>query len=113
MKNPILYCDDGSEIELPFKWEICSHCEGEGMSSAYLGAYTREDMDEAGPEFMAEYMAGAYDKPCDCCGGSGKVKIADRSKMTKAQRTEYDAQLKAIAEVDAEERHERRQLGGW
>ena len=113
MKNPTLFCDDGSEIELPFKWEICSVCEGRGKSSAYLGAYTRDDMDEAGPEFMEDYMAGNYDRACDACNGSGKVKVADRAKMTTAQRTEYDAQLKAEADCDAEERAERRQLGEW
>ena len=66
MKTPTLYCDDGSEIELPSKWTICRHCQGEGTSSAYLGAFTRDDMDEAGPEFLEDYMAGRYDRACGC-----------------------------------------------
>lgn len=111
-KAPILYCDDGEgEIELPFKWEICSHCSGHGKSSAYLGAYTQSDMDEAGPEFLDDYMAGRYDRACDACDGAGKVKIADFSQMTKAQRAEYKAQRRADAEIDAEERAERRFCG--
>src|SRR6185437_12042629 len=27
-KTPILFCDDGSEVELPSKWMICSACQG-------------------------------------------------------------------------------------
>ena len=34
MKTPTLYCNDGSEIELPSKWTICRHCQGEGTSTA-------------------------------------------------------------------------------
>lgn len=93
MKTPTLYCDDGSEIALPFKWVICGHCDGHGKSSSYLGAFTRDDIDEAGPEFLQDYMGGRYDRTCDHCDGGGKIKVANFARMSKQDREQYRAQL--------------------
>jgi len=59
------------------KWRICPRCDGEGQSSAYLGTYTADEMNEEGPEFQEDYIAGKYDRPCEECGGSGKVTQED------------------------------------
>lgn len=67
---------DGEEIELPARWSICDECGGEGKSSAYLGAFTMEQLHED-PEFAEQYMEGGYDKPCERCKGSGKVLLVD------------------------------------
>jgi hypothetical protein len=107
-KGPILYNDDDTETELPFKWCICSACEGHGKSSAYLGAYTMDEMADAGPEFQEDYMAGHYDRPCDPCGGLGRVKVADQRVMTKEQRRAWREQRRADSEMDAIEAAERR-----
>ena len=112
-KTPALLCDNGDTIELPWKWSICCACNGHGRSSAYLGAFTQSDREEAGPEFMEDYMNGAYDRACEDCGGTGKVKVADYSRLTKEQRRELRAQARADAEYRTEVAHERRQLGGW
>lgn len=55
------------------EWRICDECGGEGRSSAYLGAFTAEDMDREGDEFFENYMAGRYDRTCEPCDGTGKV----------------------------------------
>jgi hypothetical protein len=55
------------------KWTICPVCDGEGRSSAYLGAFTQDDMDQQDPDFLEDYVRGRYDRPCDTCGGDGKV----------------------------------------
>jgi hypothetical protein len=107
-KTPVLFCDDGSERELPFKWEICGGCRGHGTSSAYLGAFTREEMDEQGPEFLEDYMAGRYDRECDHCSGLGRVKRADLSRMSKEDRAAYREQQRGFRDMEAEERAERR-----
>lgn len=112
MKTPTLYCEDGTEVELPFKFQICSICEGRGTSSAYLGAFTQSDMDEEGPEFMEDYFDGHYDRPCDECGGSGKVKVVDRARVNKKHLREWNAQCRAEAECESEARHERMMMGG-
>lgn len=51
------------------KYEVCPHCRGEGKSSSYLGSFTQDEMDEMGDEFLEEYMAGRYDRPCPECDG--------------------------------------------
>lgn len=107
-QRPVIYTDDDEERPLPFNWAICGGCSGHGKSSAYLGAYTCEEMREAGPEFHDDYMAGRYDKTCDRCDGSGKVPVLDRSKCKPADLKEYDEQMKAERECRAIERAERR-----
>lgn len=112
-KTPTLYHDDGSEEQLPFRWIICSACRGEGKSSAYLGAFTAEDMDEAGPEFVEDYIAGNYDRACDTCGGSGKLKEVDPSKTPKAKLREFRRQEQDNADCDRIQRQELLAEGGW
>lgn len=109
-KFPTLYNGDDTETQLPHKWEICGHCEGEGTSSAHLGAFTGDQMAEMDDEFIEDYFAGRYDRACEHCGGSGKVAVADEAKMTKAQRKAWAEQCEEDrdyrATVEAERRAE-------
>jgi hypothetical protein len=98
--------DDENEVTLPSCWEICDHCRGEGRSSAYLGAFTRDELDDD-PEFFEDYRAGRYDRTCEECGGSGKVKVVDRESADPAALEAYDAQQRELAETRAIERAER------
>jgi hypothetical protein len=79
----VSFISDECTVHLPARWEICNHCRGTGKSSAYLGAFTREDMEEEGPEFMEDYMAGHYDRPCDDCEGLGRVLVLDREAIER------------------------------
>ena len=108
MTNLTLYHDDGSETPVPFKWCICRGCEGSGKSSAYLGAFTREDLDEQGHEFCEDYFSGRYDRACDRCEGTGKVRIADRKAMDRAALALWDEQRRDEAEYRACQAAERR-----
>lgn len=112
-KAPILYNDDDSETELPFKWEICGACSGHGSSSAYLGAFTREDLDDEGPEFVEDYFAGRYDRSCEHCDGAGKVKVVDPARTPKDKLAAYRAQEDDREHIDAIQRQERLMEGGW
>jgi RecJ-like exonuclease len=108
-KVPFIYSeDDGEPIALPYKWEICSQCEGEGRSSAYLGAFTWDELHEQGDEFIEDYFAGNFDKSCGCCGGSGKITVADYGKMTEDQVKAYEQQLQDDYEYEAMRNAERR-----
>jgi RecJ-like exonuclease len=68
-------------VSLPARWAICEHCQGEGKSSAHLGAITAEEFYED-PDFKENYLEGLYDQPCGHCKGSGKVKVIDRGACT-------------------------------
>ena len=110
-KKLILFRDD-DEVELPWKWEICDHCEGHGTSSSYLGAFTRDDIDEAGEEFMEDYIAGRFDRSCEYCEG-GKVKTIDDSKMSKADLEAWGQQCAEDEACESIHRQERLMEGGW
>lgn len=57
------------------QWMICPDCEGNGKHSKHIGAITEEDRDrDWSYDEFDDYMAGAYDKACDMCKGSGKVR---------------------------------------
>lgn len=69
--------DSEKVVELPAEWVICDCCNGEGKSSAYLGAYTASEWAEQGEDFHRDYMEGFYDRACDSCKGTGKQLIPD------------------------------------
>jgi hypothetical protein len=55
-------------------WVICCVCRGDGTHvnpAIDANGLDRESM--ADLDFMDNYMSGVYDRPCQNCGGSGKV----------------------------------------
>lgn len=112
-RKPILFCDDGSEIELPTKWEICSWCEGHGTDRGASvecdgGGFTACEWAEQDEDFREGYLRGDYDRPCEGCCGGGKVMVADRSQMPPDQVEQYDQQLRDDADYRAMSAAERR-----
>ncbi len=105
-KFPSITVDD-LEVALPFKFVICSTCRGHGKSSAYLGAFTGDQMRED-PDFARDYMAGEYDRTCEKCEGSGKVAIPHKARMTTDQKLAWREQQELEREMRAEERSEYR-----
>lgn len=57
----------------PFTWDICDTCRGHGTSTGYLGDVTNAIAED--PDFGDDYWRGVYDRACEECGGSGKVKV--------------------------------------
>lgn len=112
MKNIGYYDDEDTFHDLPHKWIICDHCNGEGRSSAYLGAFTNEDMGED-QEFFEDYMAGHYDRTCEYCKGSGKIKVIDKDKCNASDLKEYYKQKDEEYQIEAEHYAEWLHEGGW
>lgn len=56
------------------KFIVCPSCQGTGSSSAYLGAFTSDDMHDMDDEFMEDYFSGSFDRQCDECKGQRVVK---------------------------------------
>jgi len=108
MIKHILYMPDDTQKELPLKWCICGQCSGEGKSSAYLGAYTADEMDMAGPEFEEDYFAGNYDRACDRCGGTGKIQVVAVERLSVADKAIYNEQLRQEGDDEQERRMEMR-----
>lgn len=73
--------EEGDEITLTVAStkEVCPDCRGEGKSSAYLGAFTGDDMRED-PDFFEDYMAGHYDRQCETCKGLRVIDVPDESR---------------------------------
>lgn len=111
-KLPTIETAEGETITLPYKWHICGSCRGDGKSSAYLGAFTAEDMRED-PDFAEEYMAGRYDRTCEECNGAGKVALVDRRGCKPELLAEWDEMRRFDAECRREQENEARMLGEW
>lgn len=91
--------------KVPAHWEICSCCNGEGKSSAYLGAYSREEFDrEFDYEEQERYFAGEYDRPCEECRGSGKVLEVNYDQLTPKQKQVVDNYYDDLAAERSERR---------
>lgn len=98
--------DTESFISLPCRWEICYQCHGEGTSSAYLGAFTADEMDEMGDDFLDGYRSGLYDRSCDVCEGSGKIRVVDQRRLSAdllqryryAEREEFEYEAMCATE---------------
>lgn len=70
-----------SDLTLPTRKEVCHECNGEGQSSAYLGSFSREDLDND-PDFAESYFAGHYDRTCTVCNGLRVVDVVDEARLT-------------------------------
>ena len=101
-----LFAENGDEMEvkLPAEWLICGQCDGEGKSSAYLGAFTSDEWHQQDEDFQRDYMAGEYDRPCAVCGGSGKCLHVRRDRCVTPEQKAALAQLDEAAEAAADDR---------
>jgi hypothetical protein len=59
---------------IPYAWEICGTCRGNGGHSRRLGVIHAETWGDWDDEEREAYLGGAYDARCERCNGSGKVR---------------------------------------
>lgn len=97
--------DDGDEVELPARFEVCSRCRGEGVhdNAAFSNGISLEDFAED-PEFKEDYLSGAYDVTCSECNGLRVVPIPDENALSEEQKR----WLKNWQEAEADKRAEQR-----
>lgn len=68
-------------------WIICPTCSGDGSHSRDLGSFTVDEFNEAFDDEEQEmYFSGAYDRCCETCGGSGKIREDDEDADYRAER---------------------------
>jgi hypothetical protein len=100
---PILYMENGDEIPLPMKYEVCPVCDGHGKHvnpSIDAGGLSEEMMGD--PDFLDGYFGGVYDVTCNRCRGKRVVPAVDWDKLTKEEAEAYEAQLRMEREDEAE-----------
>ena len=96
-------------VNLPMSWQICDVCQGDGKHSLHLGCITAEDRErDWDPDDFDNYMAGAYDKCCDTCDGSGKVMEINEQALSDKCKTLleewWNDEMISLAEQAAERR---------
>ncbi len=99
-KAPILYMEDGSEVELPMHWAVCPVCDGKGKHvnpAIDCGGLTAEDFAED-PDFAEDYFGGTYDQTCNCCKGRTTVQAINWDALTAEQKALYEQQLREEAD---------------
>ena len=110
---PILYGEEeGSEILLPTKWEVCSVCEGKGIHVDPRmddnGLNTADFQDD--PDFANDYFSGAFDIPCNSCGGRTTIRALDEGACEPELLRQYIIQCQG-EERDAMESYQERLAG--
>lgn len=113
------------EITVPFKWEVCSRCDGDGHHSNPSidgNGITESEMDDLGDDFRKNYFAGVYDVTCEECKGNRLVPVIDLDLIPAkdprltliSQALEYKKGIaQDRAEWKAEQAMERRMLGDY
>ena len=102
-EKPVLYMEDGTELELPMKYEVCPVCEGKGKHvnpAIDAGGLSEEMMEDE--EFLDGYAGGVYDVPCNRCEGKRVVPVVNWDALSDEERKAYEAQLDDEAGWEAE-----------
>ena len=102
--------DDSCEetVALPAKYKVCLRCRGRGVHDCWYGGLTGQELDEQGPEFREDYLAGVYDRACDMCQGQRVLLVVDVDLLDVPTRKRFDAAEDQRHEYGVEMAHERR-----
>ena len=110
----IILAEDGEgdevEVRIPVVYEVCGTCDGKGTHvnpSIDSHGLSREDFDED-PDFRENYFSGMYDVQCNECRGKRVAITIDDVHATPDQLTAYYDRISMLAEIDAENDHQRR-----
>lgn len=91
---------DGVEHQLPWKWEICGRCHGNGThgNPAFDGLSADDEFWHDDEDFLPDYLEGKYDVACEAGCESGKVRAVDEARMSPEQVAAWEAWCKEEAE---------------
>lgn len=108
-RTPTWTDDDGVKHELPWRYEVCPVCHGNGTHvnpSIDAGGLGWDDMDD--PDFRDDYMSGVYDVLCYGCKGERVVPTVDTDRCDPEILKGYQEEQEALAEDEAIRAAERR-----
>jgi hypothetical protein len=103
--------DEDEVVErVPFKWEVCSTCEGRGKHvnpNVDAHGITGDEWAEWGDEEQSAYLGGRYDVTCYECGGRRVVAVPDFDRITdEARRRDIEEHLISVEMYAAERANE-------
>lgn len=101
--------EDGNEVVIPSKYEVCGRCKGHGTHDhpAFSNGFTSSEWAEMDQDSRDNYMSGAYDVMCTECDGQRVVLVPDFDNMTDELREIVEAEERAEREIRAAQRMER------
>lgn len=116
MKQPnklTIMDEEGNEHVIPSRFEVCGQCRGHGSHDhpAFSNGITSSEWSEMDEDSRENYMSGAYDVTCTCCGGERVVLVPDTDNMSEEQIKMLEEHDRAEREMRAELRAERRAFG--
>jgi DnaJ-class molecular chaperone len=102
--------EDGFEIQLPMRWEICSTCQGEGHHARHIdgNGITSSEWAEWDCDERETYLSGGYDRTCGECDGDGKVRVVDEHALDEKTSKLWREHCEAEADYEAMAASERR-----
>jgi hypothetical protein len=85
------YDEEGLEIHLPAKYEVCRRCEGSGthVNPNIDGHGITPEEFEEDPVFRDAYLAGVYDVSCFECKGLRVVAVVAAERCDPEQLQAY------------------------
>lgn len=95
---------------LRFVWAICEYCHGDGTHSRRFGSFSADEWNELDGEFREGYLSGRFDRSCEVCNGSGKVRELDEDCLTDEARA-YLERYRDAAYSDAMLRYHEQRMG--
>jgi len=105
----LIYDEDGEEVAVKAKWEVCSRCNGNGSivnPNVDGHGLTRDDFAED-PQFEEDYFAGVYDIDCPECNGLRVVAVVDEISNSQDLVKLYHKRMKDEADYRSLCRFER------
>lgn len=92
--------DEGDEVQIPSKKELCYRCKGEGsVVNPSIGAITQSDrLDWADEDFMEDYISGMYDVACPECNGLRVIDVPDPERAGPTLMAAYERAMQEEAD---------------
>lgn len=111
---------ESTDVTIPQRWEICCECEGEGKHAHAIDGdgITGSEWNEWDDDERENYLEGRYDRTCEVCRGSGKMKVTDYDSLREMERKypgiceQWENHCEAEYQYDREAEAERRYFGG-